>query len=259
MKCKISISLWLVVLGSLLSASCQLRRPTEVTSVPEAAPAQEPSTAFRRDKIPPVDAQGPARGLDIVDPTGGRLTLVEMHRQTVREVEGLKSELRAQQQQIAALESDATAFGHQMNALREELAQSRSQREDLEKEKQELVAKLLDANFKQVEAERQLLQIKISTLKEKRVALQTKRAQEMQAAAQAAANQHTEEVEMPSHAAPVKEEGKDAKAGDHKAEPKKGEEKKPEVKKAEEKKPEEKKHDEGKHEEKKPEAKKGGH
>jgi len=117
-------------------------------------------------KHPVEKISAPARELDVMDQSGGRLTLIEMHRKKIREVEDLKTRLRVKDQQIAASKASNEELLNQFEKLTKEREKETVSHEKLLKENREITTKLLNATFKQAQAERELLTFKIKILGE---------------------------------------------------------------------------------------------
>lgn len=124
----------------------------------------------KREKLPAVEASSPSRALDAGDPTGGRLTLVEMHHRAMRENEALKSEIRAREQQLAEAESAREAFRARSVELDGEVQKMKRGFEEMSKENLDIKAQLVEAAIRVAELEKQLLQTKIDALKSRKPA-----------------------------------------------------------------------------------------
>lgn len=120
---------------------------------------------LKREKVPPVGAKAPSRELDLADSSGGRLTLVEMYSQKVRQLEELSSSMRSKAQRIAALESSNAELAAQNEDLKQSVQKEKESRETLEKEVRSMQETLLAAAIKQAETEKELLLLRIAMKK----------------------------------------------------------------------------------------------
>lgn len=169
-----------------------------------------------------VKGDSPSRELDLADTKTGRQTLVEMYRQRLREIDELKSSVRALEQQQGSLHINNQGLSTQVEELRTELKTEKQERERLQQENQELTARLLEGAVKQAEIERQLLQFKITALKEKRIAMsvppsssssKSNKKEFSGVKPKENVNEHKEEKQEPKHS--EESSGEKHKSGEH--------------------------------------------
>lgn len=164
MKEKWSIALCVLALAGCVP-SARLKQDSPTPTLVSDLGIKSASASARRDKLPAVEASSPSRGLDTGDPTGGRLTLVEMHRMAMRENEGLKSDLRARDQQMAETSSSREAYRARSVELESEIQKMKKSYDETMKENQGLKTQLLEAAIRVAELEKELLQVKIDALR----------------------------------------------------------------------------------------------
>lgn len=163
-----------VLIGACAFAACmpisRIKQDSGKPTLVSEFGVQTPASAAKRDKLPTAEASAPSRALDMSDPTGGRLSLVEMHRMAMRDNESLKSEMRAREQQIAEIESAREAFRARAAELETETKKMQKGFEEMSKENLDLKSQLLEAAIRVAELEKQLLQTKIDALKTRKPA-----------------------------------------------------------------------------------------
>ncbi len=160
----------LAVLMVAVSSSCAT--PSLISTIGgNGSPVVAQNAMLPGEKGVAVKGDSPSRELDLADTKTGRQTLVEMYRQRLREMDELKSNLRALEQQQGSLHINNQELSSQLEELRTELKTEKQERERLQQENQELTARLLEGAVKQAEVEKQLLQFKITALKDKRLAM----------------------------------------------------------------------------------------